>query len=271
MDHGAVSELRRGANLVKQQALKRTKLRRGADPVPESRLDDLLERHADGHATVFVHVGLSDIKAAFERNPYEFLLRKLDDHFESIIAPGFTDYFKTSGVYHKQYSRPKHGAFGTLFLEDADYRTDDAIKSFLVKGPYQFEDCVHDDSYHEDGCFDKLVEENVLVMDIGTPWITCSHLHHFERKFDVNYMVERTFDGVRLSDGECTEIEQTCHQYDSMFYMWNKPRLERLLTRRDVLSRYDLNGLKVLFFRLGDLDSVLDEKLTEDGHYLVKW
>jgi len=267
---GAVTELRRGANLVTQQIRKQVKLRRGAGPVPEARLDALLEEHADGHSTVFVHVGLSDVNAAFDANPYEFLLRKLDAHFESIIVPGFTDYFETSGVYHKQYSRPKHGTFGVLFLEDADYRTDDAMKSLLVKGPYRFEDCVHDDSYHEDGCFSKLVEDDVLVMDIGTPWITCSHLHYFEQAFDVDYMVERTFDGVVVSDEEVREVEQTCHQYDSMFYMWNKPRLERLLSRRGSLSKYDLNGLNVLFFQLGDLEAALGEKLSEDGYYLVK-
>jgi hypothetical protein len=83
-------------------------------------------------------------------------------------------------------------------------------------------------------------------------------------------VVEQTFEGVLISDGECREVEQTCHKHDSIFYMWNKPRLERLLSRRGVLSKYDLNGLNVLFFQLGELESVLGEKLSEDGYYLVK-
>lgn len=269
MPTGVVRGARRGANLVKQQVLKQVLLRRGAGRAPESRLDDLLAEHGAGHSEVFVHVGLSDVRAAFGGDPYAFLLEKLDAHFESIIAPGFTDYFKTSGVYHKRYSRPKHGTFGTLFLADADYRTDDAIKSFLVRGPYRFEGCVHHDSYHEDGCFSKLVAEDTLVMDIGTPWLTCSHLHYFEAAYDVGYVVERTYDGVLLADGECREIEQTCHRYESPFYSWNKPRIERLLKRRGALSKYDLNGLKLLFFSLGDLRDALDGKLTEDDHFLV--
>lgn len=269
MGHGIGTGVRRGVNLVKQQVLKRVKLRQGAGRVSEPRLDNLIEDHGNGQTEVFVHVGLSDVKAAFDVDPYAFLLEKLDHQFDSVIAPGFTDYFKTSGVYHKQHSRPKHGTFGGLFLEDADYRTDDAIKSFLVRGPYRFQDCVHHDSYHEDGCFNKLVSDNVLVMDIGTPWLTCSHLHYFESVFDVEYVVERSFQGVLLDDGDCRPIEQTCHQYESAFYMWNKPKIERLLEQRGVLWRYDLNGLQVLFFRLGDLADVIGEKLQSDEYYLV--
>jgi len=127
----------RGANLVKHQALKRAKRKRGVSSVAPSRLDELLKRHGDGHSNVFVHAGLSDIKRAFGTDPYAFLRSKLNANFRSVLAPGFTDYFATSGVYHKQYSRPKHGTFGQLFLRDADYRTDDAMKSILVEGPYR--------------------------------------------------------------------------------------------------------------------------------------
>lgn len=260
----------RGANLLKHQVLKRAKLRRSATQVAESRFDEVLDRHAEGHSKVFVHVGLSDIKRAFDTNPYEFLRSRLTERFESVLAPGFTDYFATSGVYHKQYSRPKHGTFGQLFLEDADYRTDDAMKSILVAGDYRFDDCVHHDSYHPEGCFAKLVEEDTLILDVGTPWLTCSHLHYFESRFDVAYLTERTFEGVMYtSEADCERIEQTCSIQPSPFYSWNKPKLTRHLERDGVLDRYDLNGLKVLSFTLGDLESSLAPRLRADPYYLV--
>lgn len=260
----------RAGNLVKHQVLKRLESRRGASRVPVSAFEEALARHGADADEVFVHVGLSDVKAAFDTDPYEFLLDRLEASFESIIAPGFTDYFRTSGVYHKTYSRPKHGTFVRLFHEDADYRTDDAIKSMLVRGPHRFDDCDHHDSYGEDGCFAELVRDGTLVMDVGTPWLTCSHLHYLEYKYDVPYMTAETYEGVMYrSPTEYERIEQTCGVTTSSYYSWNKPKITRRLERANVVDRYDLNGLKVLFFRLDDLDDVLGRELREDPYYLV--
>lgn len=265
-----LTDASRAANLIKHQALKQVKRRQSASKASVSRLDELLDRHGDNHSKVFVHVGLSDIKRAFETDPYAFLRSKLHEHFRSVLAPGFTDYFATSGVYHKQYSRPKHGTFGQLFLRDADYRTDDAMKSILVEGPYRFDDCLHSNTYHEDGCFARLVEEDTLILDIGTPWLTCSHLHYFENRMGLDYVVEETFDGVICSEeAGCETVEQTCGVGISPFYSWNKPKLTRHLERDGVLHRYDLNGLQVLFFTLGDLKSSLVPRLNADPKYLV--
>lgn len=260
----------RAGNLVKHQVLKEYKRRQRAGPVAERQFDELLNRHGADHDTVFVHAGLSDVKAAFGTNPYEFLLGRLDDQFESVLAPGFTDYFKTSGVYHKQFSRPKHGAFASLFLDDADYRTDDAIKSILVRGPYRFDGCVHDDSYHEEGCFARLVDDNVLFLNVGTPWITCSHFHYIEHAYGVPYVTERTYEGIRYNTAtEYEPIEQTCGTTTSEFYSWNKPKIEQYLEREGILHRYDLNGLQVQFFTVGDTDRALGERLVEDPYYMV--
>lgn len=265
-----LTNVSRGANLVKHQVLKRLNRRRSASRAAEARFDELLDRHADGHSEVFVHVGLRDLKRAFDTDPYELLHSKLMARFESVLTPGFTDYFATSGVYHKQYSRPKHGTFGPLFLEDADYRTDDAMKSILVEGPYRFDDCVHRDSYHPDGCFARLVEEDTLVLDIGTPWLICSHLHYFERRFEVPYMEDQTFEGVMYTDEtDYKRIEQTCGIQTSPFYSWNKPKLMRRLERDGALDSDDLNGLRVLSFTLGDLKASLAPRLREDPYYLV--
>ncbi|MFO7928005.1 MAG: AAC(3) family N-acetyltransferase [Halobacteriota archaeon] len=260
----------RGANLIKHQLLKRTHERRRVGRASQSRFDRILDRHAADEDAVFVHVGLSDIASAFDTDPYAFLRSKVDSRFESVLAPGFTDYFKTSGVYHKTYSRPKHGTFGTLFLDDADYRTDDAIKSILVRGPYRFDDCRHDDSYHPDGCFARLVDDDVLVMNVGVPWITCSHLHYFESRHDAPYVVDETFEGVLYeTETEHRRVTQTCGQYTSPFYSWNKPKIHRRLAAAGAIDAYDLNGLRLFFFSLGDVARVIGSELAEDPNYLV--
>ncbi|MFD1513229.1 hypothetical protein [Halomarina rubra] len=255
---------------MKHQLRKQVSSRRRADTADESRFDELLERHGAGHDEAFVNVGLGDVKGAFGGNPYEFVVSKLDDAFDSTLAPGFTDYFKTSGVYHKEFSRPKHGSFVRQFLADADYRTDDAIKSFLVRGDYRFDDCVHDDSYHDDGCYAKLEAENTLAINVGTAWLVCPHVHYLEAQCDVDYVESRTFDGVMYRDRTNYErIEQTCDIARSKFYSWNRSKLEGLLEDEGVLHSYDLNGLSVQFLRLGDLTDALAPKLREDPYWLV--
>ncbi|MFW6040711.1 MAG: hypothetical protein ACOC85_02630, partial [Thermoplasmatota archaeon] len=116
-----------------------SKLKRDT-PADVEELHDILDGYSE-EKTVFVHVGLSDIKSVFHQNPYELLIKVLEEHFNSILAPGFTPYFEESGVYHKLYSKPVHGTFYRLFHKDADYRTNDATHSILVKGDYRFDDC----------------------------------------------------------------------------------------------------------------------------------
>src|SRR6056297_2516021 len=64
--------------------LRRRRRAQAAGPVTEAELDRLLDQYAGD--TVFVHVGLSDINAAFEGNPFEFIMEKLDSRFESILT-----------------------------------------------------------------------------------------------------------------------------------------------------------------------------------------
>lgn len=265
-----VQDIRRLGYLPVHQIYKKRNQFRSASPASQAAFGNILSDISQNEPEVFVHVGLSDIKAAFDVNPYKYLLSELQENFESVIAPGFTDYFKDSGVYHRKYSRPKHGTFNKLFLDDAEYRTEDPIKSFLVKGPYRFNDCDHRDSYGENGCFEKLVEDNVLVLNIGVPWITCSHLHHFESAFDVPYMHQESFEGVIYYDDSSYEVcSHTVGEYISKYYSWNKPKIERILRRGDVLSTHNLKGLRVMSFHLQDLKKVIGEKLEENPYYLV--
>lgn len=230
-------------------------------------LSDILDSYG-GHDVAFAHVGLSDVNRAFDGDPYVIVRDSLQSAFGSVLAPGFTDYFRATGVYDKQYSRPKHGTFGKLFLDDADYRTNDACRSILVSGDYRFGECDHRHTFATDGCFEKLNRDDVLVVSIGTPWLVCSYLHHLEAKYDVPYVTPRTFEGVMHDDGTRTEITQTTHVEDGMWF-FNKLRLHRLLRRHGVLDEYNIRGLRVFAASISAIDDVVAQKLKDDPYYLV--
>lgn len=136
----------------------------------------------------------------------EPVLEVLERNFDSILAPGFTDYFRKSGVYGKEHSRPMYGKFDSLFLDDANYRTDDACKSILVRGDYRFEDRDHSDTFSTDGCFAQL-SDDVLLASIGTPWLMCSFLHYVESKHDVPYVYENVYEGTLIDGDESRRVD----------------------------------------------------------------
>ncbi|MFC5135098.1 MULTISPECIES: AAC(3) family N-acetyltransferase [Haloferacaceae] len=254
----------------------RSKLRQSEFPIPvgedvgpvrEDQLDAVLSQYDD--EVVFVHVGLSDIKTAFQTDPYHFLLSKLDSHFESVLAPGFTPSFRSSGIYHKEYSKPEYGTFSRLFLNDANYRTDDAIHSILVRGDYRFSQYDHHDSFGEDGCWSKLDEENVLYMNIGTPWIVSTQHHYIEHKADVPYLERSAHEGVIYYDEtDSATVTQYNYRYDDPSKR-SARKIAGYLRDQDVLSSYRLNGLKIRFFRAGDLRRSLMHRIESNPYYLI--
>lgn len=239
-------------------------------PVAERTFDEILDPYADAE-TVFIHAGLSDVKKAFDRNPYTFLLGRFDERFESVLNPGFTPAFRSvdGSVYHKAYSLPKFGAFSRLFLEDCDYRTDDPTNSILVRGPYRFTGCDQTDTWAESGCFGQLDRENVRYLSIGTDWIRSSQIHYIEAKLDVPYIGTHSYKGVICrDDGRYEGITHRSHEY-TMAVAWNRAKIQGDLERAGVLDRYDLNGLQVFAFRARDIREVLTPKILADPYYLV--
>ncbi|MEM4782164.1 MAG: AAC(3) family N-acetyltransferase [Halalkalicoccus sp.] len=246
--------------------------KRAAGPiehVSEAAFDRVLDTYANDEA-VFVHVGLSDVKRAFDRNPYEFLLDRFDERFESVLNPGFTPAFRSvdGRVYHKRHSLPKFGAFSRLFLEDCEYRTDDPTNSILVRGPYRFDDCDQTNTWSKAGCFGKLERENVRYLDVGTDFIRSSQIHYIEAQLDVPYLETVEYEGV-ICDGErYREVTHRSHEY-TMPITWNRPKIRADLERAGVLDAYDLNGLNVFAFRARDVREVLAPKILADPYYLV--
>jgi aminoglycoside N3'-acetyltransferase len=234
--------------------------------VEPERFASVFERYADD--VVFVHAGLSDVNAALPGNPYETVLDVLERNFDSILAPGFTDYFRKSGVYAKEHSRPMYGAFNSLFLADANYRTDDACKSILVRGDYRFEGRNHHDTFSSDGCFAQLRDDDVLLVSIGTPWLMCSFLHYLESKHDVPYVYEDVYEGTLIDGDESRQIEQTCQYWDG-FWRFNKLKLHRHWRERGVVDEYDLNGLGVFVASIADIEAATSPEIRSDPYYLV--
>lgn len=259
-------KLTRWPTIAVNKAWEKRPRRVGESDVRE--LESILAAYAD-YDEVFVHVGLSDVNTAFDGNPYELLLDVLTERFDSVLAPGFTDYFRESGVFDRQHSLPMHGTFSRLLLEDADYRTRDPCKSILVKGDYRFDGCTHRDTFADDGCFERLYEDDVLIAVIGTPHLKCSYLHHLEAKYGAPYSVERTFEGVMHDDGETVRIEQETNYYDSIFWSFNRIKIRRDLQAAGALESYDLNGLSLFVTPVRELDHFARTAMADDPYYLV--
>jgi len=240
---------------------------RSASAFPFSEFRSILEDYDDD--VVFVHVGLSDVSAAFGDESYERVRSELTSQFESVLVPGFTPCFRDSGVYHKRYSRPQVGLFSTLFMDDADYRTDDALHSIQVAGEYRFDDCDHHDTFGEDGCYARLDADNVLIANLGTDRLVSTQFHYVSVRADPPYQATTTHSGeIYYDDERHAGIEQTNDTFTSA-YTWNRWKLERYLADRGVLDRRDRHGLKLSLFGANDMRTALEPMVERDPYYMV--
>lgn len=217
----------------------------------------------------FVHAGLSDVAAAFEGNPYEALHDALVRHYDSVLAAGFTPSFRDSGVYHKRFSRPEFGAFNRLFLDDADYRTDDAIFSILVEGDYRFDDCLHARSFARDGCWAKLDRDDALYVNVGTDGFRCSQLHYLEQRYNVPYVTVSSNEGIMYRDETAHERVTQWALQDEYVRRYNRNKLERVLQEAGALDVVEIGGLTFRFCRAKAVRTVLGERLESDPYFLV--
>lgn len=236
--------------------------------VSEARFEGTFDDYSDD--VIFVHAGLGAVKRAFSRDPYAYLRDVLLEHFESVLVPGFTPSFRSSGVYHKAYSRPEYGAFARQFLTDAEYRTDDAIHSILVHGPYRFNSANHRVTFGGEGCFAQLDEDNVLYCNVGTPWIVSTQHHFIEHAMDVPYNTVVDHEGVIYHTP--TEFE-SCKQ-QSYTYQFPARRaaakIQSDLRDAGILTHVEMSGLTMNFFRAGELRRALEPKIRRDPYYLIR-
>lgn len=237
-------------------------------PTSEAVFDSVLEQY-DQEPVAFVHIGLSDIKTAFGADPYETILTKLRSTFDSILTPGFTKSFRNTGVFDLEESTPELGAFSRLFFEDAAFRTPDPLHSVLGEGPYRFEECTFRDTFSTEGCYGQLSEDNVLCLNIGTPWLVSTQLHYIERLCDVPYAETVEIDGELRADGTTTRITQRNYDKNNYLYFWNRLKLRNAMVAEGVLDHYSLDGLNVMAVRAGDLQEFLVPRIEANPYYLV--
>ncbi len=249
--------------LIKQRS-------RSVGSVDETLFDEVLAQY-DTHNEAFVHIGLSDIKSAFETGPYEFIRRKLNKHFSSILVPGFTQSFRETGRYHAEETKPELGAFSGLFFEDAEYRTPDPLHSVLVDGKYRFEGCNFRNTFAEDGCYGQLESDNVLYLNVGTQWLVSTQLHYIEQVLDVPYVSVVDIEGTAtFDDGKTRQIVQRNYDKNKWLYFWNRKKIVRDVLEAGVLDHHRLNGLNVYAFNAGDFRRWIEPKIEVDPYYLVQ-
>ena len=238
-------------------------------PVDDAVFDEVLARYDS--EVVFVHVGLSDVKSAFRTDPYAFLLERLRSHFSSVLVPGFTKSFRTTGTFHEHESVPEVGAFSRLFFEDADYRTPDPLHSILVAGDYRFDGCTFRDTFAPDGCFGQLDDDDVLYLNVGTPWLVSTQLHYVERLADVPYVERVTVPGTAYfeADGEVDLVQRT-YDKNKWLYFWNRRGIRNDLLEDGRLDHHQLNGLNVYAVGARALRTFLEARLAADPYYLVR-
>ena len=235
---------------------------------------DVLNKYNE-HNTVFVHIGLRPIKSAYQTEPYSFIFEALTKRFNNIIAPGFTPSFRKTGLYHKKYSIPEFGKFSGLFLNDATYRTDDPIYSLLVYGDYKFDNLYAKETFGHGSCFDQLAKENILCINIGTKWAVSSQIHYSEYKNNLPYISAVEYDGILYRNETQYEKIKTVNYTNNHWFnkyvtvMWNRHKILNHMHKKGVLDYYNLNGVKVFAFKLGDLGRLLDEKLSKNPYYLL--
>jgi len=241
--------------------------RNSPSDISKQQLHNVLSKYED--ETIFVHVGLSDLNTALSGNPYEILTSVLFEEFETILTPGFTPSFRASGIYDKQSSRPEVGMFPLLFMNDAEYRTNDAIHSILISGEYRLNDCNHQRSFGEDGCWAQLDQDNILIANIGTNRLVSTQYHYISLQADVPYHTEETHSGtIVFEDGSRKAVEQVNDTFRGR-YNWNRWKMEHYLNQQGVLERADMNGLKISLFHAQDMRLALESQLAKDPYYMV--
>ncbi len=257
------------AAMTSARTLLRKKRNTTVGRVPRAEFERLLDRFDD--ETVIVYAGLSDVRTAFQTDPYEYLLAQLDARFESILVPGYTPSFKRTGIYHTEYSRPEYGMFPALFMGDSEYRTPDPLHSILVDGSYRFGECEFSPTFGANGCFAQLAADNVLALSIGTWTFRSTQIHQVECEKDVPYVRQSTHDGVMYTDESSHhEVSQTNYtNEDPRLYAVNKAKLESRLEAAGVMESYSLDGLRVYAVHAGDLNDVLGPEVERDPYYLV--
>jgi len=253
---------------AKHYAVKQTSTEVG--PVSPSVFETVLDQY--DRDVVYLHVGLSDIKTAFETNPYEFLLEQLDRRFASLIVPGFTKSFRETGRFDVAETAPELGAFSHLFFENhSEYRTPDPLHSLQINGAYRFDGCDFRNTFGSAGCYAQLEADDVLCLNVGTPWLISTQLHYLEQSLDLPYVGTEDIEGHIIDgDGSAERITQTSYAKNNYVYFWNRLGIRDDMVAADRMDHFDLNGLNVMAFTMADLRELVERKTRTDPYYLVR-
>ena len=242
---------------------------RGSGSTPTESLDPEALREAltgfDADVAV-VYAGLSDVAGAFAGDPYELLRDALVDRFETVLTPGFTFSFRDTGRVDLDRAPPEVGTFGRLFLDDADFRTDDPVFSLLGVGPDPFDVDGTGYSYAPGGYWADLHDRDALYLNVGTDRFRCSAFHVAEERHDVPYVSTAEYPGVVTRDGETSRV---VHRAPADDYYRRFARRRVCGDLGEAFVDRSVGGVRVQGCRAGDVGALLDERMAADPYYLI--
>lgn len=81
-------------------------------------------------------------------------------------------------------------------------------------------------------------------------------------------MYEDTYEGVLVEEDEVRRIEQKSQYWDG-YWRFNKLKLHRHWRERGVVDEYDLNGLRLFFASIADIEEATTPEIRSNPYFPV--
>ncbi|MFC1626511.1 AAC(3) family N-acetyltransferase [Pseudomonadota bacterium] len=231
---------------------------------------------------MFGHVGLLHLGIPLMEHKGDSAASVLFDALKTVLGdegtfltPSFTYSYCQSEIYDLQKSLSTVGAFSEyLRKQDGCRRSIDPIFSLVGFGPQI--DAVFNDlpksCFGKNCVYDRLYHLNANIFNIGVSLRYLTPIHYLEKKLDVPYRYDKTFEGVSILDG-MTRIRQAWVYYVRTMDEGSKPNCEVLeaAALANGLCAKAQAGLGVISLaNMQDYFAFAEEKCQQDPYFLVK-
>jgi len=228
---------------------------------------------------LFLHVRLRAIKentGLDYRDCTRLILDGLDTlDPKAVLVPAFTYTFVKSGVFHRQFSRAETGRFSEEVRNRfARYRTADPIFSVLDTRNWLIQqENLNTTGAFEPGClWERLLEENCVIINIGIDTFVATQVHYLERLMDVPYRNHVIKRGVVYED----DVTRSTVEYDffarnleqNLLLDW--PLIKTALSIQGCLQQSTAYGVQLQLVRASDIHHVLLPEMTVNPYAFMR-